>query len=157
MLEIFNNCLTSGIIPDEWKTAVVTPLYKNKGNKSDVNNYRGISVLPPVSKIFERLIASQISSFFESNQIFYSGQHGFRKNFSCETALHELISDVNEIRDKKSIALLLFIDFKKAFDTVDSNLLLKKLFLYGFDNVSLKFNQTCLNQTCQQLRIIEFF
>ena len=137
LLQIFNNCLTSGLIPDEWKTALVTPLFKNKGKRNDMNNYRGISVLPPISKIFERLLASQISKYFEVNKIFFSGQHGFRKSFSCETALHELISDVNEIRDKKSIALLLFIDFKKAFDTVDSDLLISKLFHYGFDNNSL--------------------
>ena len=52
LTEIFNNCLKTGIIPDEWKTAVVTPLFKNKGNKDDLNNYRGISVLPPINKNF---------------------------------------------------------------------------------------------------------
>ena len=65
--------------------------------------------------------------------LFTPHQHGFRKGHSCETALHELISDLNKARDKKLITLLLFIDFKKAFDTVDSKLLLSKLFHYGFD------------------------
>ena len=137
LAEIFNNCISSGIIPDEWKTAVVTPLFKNKGPKEDINNYRGISVLPPINKVFEILISNKIREYFESNFIFTSAQHGFRKNFSCETALHELISDINLARDKNKIALLLFIDFKKAFDTVDSELLIRKLFHYGFDNQSL--------------------
>lgn len=69
--------------------------------------------------------------------MFVSHQHGFRQGHSCESALHGLISDINEARDKKLTSLLLFIDFKKAFDTVDSKLLLSKLFHYGFDIGSL--------------------
>ena len=91
-----------------------------------------------MSKIFEKLLARQISYYFESNNLMNEGQHGFRKGHSCETALHELISDINKARDKKLISLLLFIDFRKAFDTVDSNLLLTKLFHYGFDTNALK-------------------
>ena len=136
--KLFNFCLISNSIPEEWKSAVVTPLYKNKGSRSDPNNYRGISVLSPVSKVFEKLLSSQISDYFNNKNLFYSGQHGFRSNHSCETALHELLSDINNGKDKKLISLLLFIDFRKAFDTVDSNLLLTKLFHYGFDTSSLK-------------------
>jgi hypothetical protein len=69
--------------------------------------------------------------------LFTPHQHGFRKNHSCESALHELISDINKARNKKLITMLLFIDFKKAFDTVDSSLLLTKLFHYGFNTSSL--------------------
>ena len=135
--KLFNFCITTNTFPEEWKSAVVTPLYKNKGSRTDLNNYRGISILSPVSKIFEKLISHQITDYFENSNIFNDGQHGFRKGHSCETALHELLSDLNESRDKKLISLLLFIDFRKAFDTVDSELLLKKLFHYGFDNGAL--------------------
>ena len=69
--------------------------------------------------------------------LFTEHQHGFRKGHSCESALHELISDINLARDKKLTTMLLFIDFRKAFDTVDSNLLLTKLFHYGFDTGAL--------------------
>ena len=72
------------------------------------------------------------------NKMPFSGQHGFRAAHSCETALHELLSDINSIREKHLIALLLFIDFRKAFDLVDCNLLIKKLFHYGFDNNALQ-------------------
>lgn len=72
------------------------------------------------------------------NELFYNGQHGFRSSHSCETALHELLSDVNKNRDKRLITMLLFIDFRKAFDLVDSKTLLKKLFHYGLDNNALK-------------------
>lgn len=135
--KLFNYCIVSHTIPDEWKSAVVTPLFKNKGSKTELKNYRGISVLSPISKVFERLLSDQITKYFDTNNLFYSGQHGFRRNHSCETALHELISDLNLSRDKKLIALLFFIDFRQAFDCVDSSLLLCKLFHYGFDTSSL--------------------
>jgi hypothetical protein len=73
------------------KFAIVTPLYKSKGDKSDQNNYRGISVLPPLAKVFERLLANQIRSHFLINELFSEDQHGFRPNHICETALHEII------------------------------------------------------------------
>jgi retron-type reverse transcriptase len=112
-------------------------LYKNKGLKSSFNNYRGISVLPPIAKIFEKILAMQITIYLNLNNILFSGQHGFRNGHSCETALHELISYLNENRNSKAISLLLFIDFRKAFDLVDSKKLLRKLFHYGFDNSAL--------------------
>ena len=88
LTEYFNDCLNENLFPDEWKCAIVTTIFKGKGSRSDVNNYRGISVLSPISKLFEKCIASQIFDYFESNNLFFIGQHGFRKNFSCETALH---------------------------------------------------------------------
>ena len=135
--KIINSAISSCSIPEDWKSALVTPLFKNKGKTTDLNNYRGISVLLPMAKIFEKVLAMQITRYFEKNKLFTPHQHGFRKGHSCETALHELISDLNLARDKKLTNMLLFIDFKKAFDTVDSKLLLAKLFHYGFDTDSL--------------------
>jgi hypothetical protein len=130
--DIFNCCIESGIVPSDWKFAILTVLFK-KGDPTDMNNYRGISVLPVLAKLFEKLLADQITDYFVANNLFYSGQHGFRKGHSCETALHELLSDLNIARDLKKIVLLLFIDFRKAFDTVDSSLLIIKLLNYGFE------------------------
>ena len=78
----------------------------------------------------------QITIYANLNGLFFSGQHGFRNGHSCETALHELISYLNE-RNKRLISLLLFVDDRKAFDLVDTRLLLRKLFHYGFDNSAL--------------------
>ena len=138
LTELFNDIIASNIIPAEWKSAVVTPLFKNKGDKLDMNNYRGISIIPPVAKIFEKIISKQITDYFENNMLFFEGQHGFRSGHSCESALHEVISTLNENQNKRLINLLLFIDFRKAFDTVDAELLLLKLFHYGFSNSALK-------------------
>ena len=138
LTKLFNLCITSNDLPSEWKSAVVTPLYKNKGASTDLNSYRGISVLPPIAKLFEKILATQIIIYINLHQILFKGQHGFRNAHSCETALHELLSDINEIRDKRQIALLLFIDFRKAFDLVDANKLLLKLFHLGFDNNAIE-------------------
>ena len=79
----------------------------------------------------------QITIYFNMNGLAFEGQHGFRKNHSCETALHEIILNLNENGNKRLTTLLLFIDFRKAFDLVDSRKLLRKLFHYGFDNSAL--------------------
>jgi hypothetical protein len=92
LVHLFNSCISLNKIPDAFKHAECIPLHKN-GSMVDVNNYRGISILPPITKLFEKLIAQQIRSYFENNKLFFVGQHGFRKHFSCELALHELLSD----------------------------------------------------------------
>lgn len=153
IVHIFNACIDDGSFPDNWKVAFVTPLYKNKGSNKDMNNYRGISVLPILAKLFEKILAFQIFNYFESNDLFFSGQHGFRKHHSCETALHELVSDLNINLDNSLSTMLMFIDFKKAFDTVDSDLLLDKLFHYGFDNTSLKLLRSYFTCRTQRVRL----
>ena len=101
------------------------------------DNYRGISVLSPFAKIIERLLARQIIEFFESNDFFSHSQHGFRKEHSCETALQTILDNWKLMFEQKKKVLSLFIDFKKAFDLVKPELLILKLFHYGFDNMAL--------------------
>jgi hypothetical protein len=149
--DLFNCCIKCGVIPDDFKFAIVIPLFK-KGDPADINNYRGISILPFLAKLFEKLIANQIKKYFESNNLFYSGQHGFRRGHSCETALHEILTDLNIARDQRKIIMLLFIDYCKAFDTVDSQLLLHKFFQYGFDNVSLRLLGNYFSQRMQTIK-----
>ena len=107
LTSMFNRCITDNVIPGEWKTAVVTPLFK-KGDINDLNNYRGISVLPQVAKVFERILSAQITIFFNIHQLLFNGQHGFRTSHSCETALHELLSDLRKKKKEKggSIAFI---------------------------------------------------
>ena len=83
------------------------------------------------------------------------GQHGFRAGHSCETALHEVINDMNEIKHLGLIGLFLFIDFRKAFDLVDSDLLLNKLFHYGFANNSLELIRNYFNDRQQLVKFGE--
>ena len=84
--------------------------------------------------------------------VYFSGQHGFRKGHSCESALHELLSYINVAKDQCKIVMLFFIDFRKAFDTVDTNLLLLKLLHYGFDNQSLRLLTSYFNNRRQVVK-----
>ncbi|CAF0951462.1 unnamed protein product [Brachionus calyciflorus] len=107
-------------------------IIQKKGSCEDINNYLGISILTTVAKLFEKLIHKQILEYLDKNNILSGDQHEFRANHSCETSLHEVITEINKIRSKRLIGLLLFIDFRKAFDTIDSQILLIKLKKYGF-------------------------
>ncbi|CAF1084798.1 unnamed protein product [Brachionus calyciflorus] len=143
-------------VPIEWKTAVVKPLFKKKGSNDDLNNYRAISILPPIAKLFEKLIHKQILDNLNKSKIILSYQHGFRANHSCESALHEIISEINKIRSKGLIGLLLFIDFKKAFDIVDSRLLLLKLKKYGFSNTAILLIKSYFENRFQYVKIEDY-
>lgn len=101
--DLFNTCIETCEIPDEWKLGIVTPIFKNKGSNEDMNNYRGITVISPIAKLFEKILATQITSYLNENSILFNGQHGFRYGHSCETALHEIISEMNRIKDRKSV------------------------------------------------------
>jgi hypothetical protein len=139
LTNLFNECIESNSIPDKWKTAVVTPLYKKNGVVDDINNYRGISVLPPVGKMFERILSDQIKQHLNNNNLLFNGQYGFRSCHSCESALHEILSDMNRILSERKIGLYFFIDFRKAFDLVPTEILIFKLkYGYGFDDNSIK-------------------
>jgi hypothetical protein len=118
MLSLFNECLAKGEFPSALKYAIVyLPLFK-KGDKNSCNNYRGISILSPFAKIFERLLSAQITSYFTNphNTLFTKFQHGFRANHSCETALQTIIDKWLKAIESKMQILALFIDFIKAFD-----------------------------------------
>ena len=149
--KLINHCILTSTIPEDWKAAVVTPLYKNKGDNHDINNYRGISIISPIAKVFEKVLATQIIDYLNNNNILCLDQHGFRSEHSCETALHELLTDLNKARDNSLTSLLLFIDFRKAFDLVNSNLLLRKLFHLGFDRNALALIKNYFNGRFQQV------
>ena len=108
--------------------------------------------MPPVAKLFEKILATQITIYLNINNILFSGQHGFRSAHSCETALHELLTDLNRAKDKRLIAILLFIDFRKAFDLVDAEKLLLKLFHYGFDNNALELIKNYFTDRQQKVK-----
>ena len=133
---LFNNCLRSGIFPNELKIARVIPLYKS-GDKSDITNYRPISLLPVLSKIFEKLIHSRMTKFFDEYNVIYNKQFGFRKKHSTVHALNTAVTQIIKSLNKNDIVLGIFPDFSKAFDTVKHDTLLKELEHYGIRDKSL--------------------
>ena len=130
---ILNQSLLNGIFPDALKIAIVKPLFK-KGEKNCFNNYRPISLLPTISKKFERAIYFQQYNHFNKNNLLVEQQYGFRPQHSTELATIKLIDIIiSHMDDKKNIKtpVALFLDLSKAFDTLDYDILLTKLQYYG--------------------------
>ena len=130
LLLIFRQSLDEGKLPSEWKTANVSALHK-KGPKTDPSNYRPISLTSVVCKIFEKVIRNTIMDHMESNDLFSQHQHGFRKGRSCITQRIEVLDKWTEELDTRHSLDTIYLDFRKAFDTVPHLRLLNKLQAYG--------------------------
>ena len=121
---IFNQSIRQGIFPDDWKCARVTPLFK-LGDRNDVNNYRPISVISVVAKVFERIVYDQLYAYLEEHSIICKYQSGFRATHSTAiTAILEATDTWSYNIDRGKINAVVFLDLKKAFDTVDHEILL---------------------------------
>jgi len=149
---LFNNSIEACKFPNEFKIAICFPLFK-KGDNTSCDNYRGINILPPLAKLFERLLSEDITHYFGENNLLSSFQHGFRANFSCETALQTILDDWKLGLSEKNSILTLFIDFKKAFDLLSPKLIFRKLFHYGFNNNALKLMTNYFESRFQKTRI----
>ena len=135
---IINQSLSNGILPEKLKLAKVKPLHK-KGDSSQFSNYRPISLLPSISKIFEKVAHLQVYNYFVSNNLFFNSQYGYRKHHSTEHAALELVDRIYTALDNSQLPIAIFIDLSKAFDTISHEILLEKLKKYGFDSISLKW------------------
>ena len=127
---IFNTSLETSKFPDDWKTARVTPIFKD-GDKSDKSNYRPISVLPVISRLFEKLVFNQLYHYLDNNDLLSTNQSGFRRLHSTVTCLLKNTDDWYTGLDSGQMLGMVFVDLKKAFDTVDHRVLCNKLELYG--------------------------
>ena len=145
---IFNQSLNTGIFPEKLKIAKVTPIHK-KGPLNDISNYRPISLLPSISKILEKIIFKQLSTYLNKHNFLYDSQYGFRAGHSTELASIELIDRITQDLDKGKIPISIFLDLSKAFDTLDHVILLQKLNYYGIKSVELKLFQDFLKNRTQ--------
>ena len=145
---MINHCLNSGIFPDKLKVAKVMPVYK-KCEKYLFNNYRPISILPSVSKVFERVMHNQLYSYLTNNHLLYENQYGFRDKHSTELAALDLVDRLICAMDSKNVPLSIFLDLSKAFDTLDHSILLHKLNYYGVHGNSLNLFRSYLSQRKQ--------
>lgn len=130
--------LKSGVVPKDLKIGKVIPLFK-AGDPSLFNNYRPISILPCFSKVLEKLVYVRMLKYLNDNEILYKHQYGFRQQHSTYMALLQLIDKISIALDNNMFAVGIFLDLSKAFDTVDYEILISKLYRYGFRDVVLKW------------------
>lgn len=141
---LINRSLEEGIFPTELKIAKVIPLYKAK-EKNSLLNYRPISILPTISKIFEKVIHQRLVKFFDKHKVLSEYQYGFRKNRSTLQAVSLFTLDILEALSNHKSILAVFIDLSKAFDTISHTTLSYKLQKYGIRGKPLQLIQNYLS------------
>ena len=124
MCDLINNCINKGLFPSILKIAKVIPIHKS-GEKDLVSNYRPISILPHFSKIFEKILKENIVNFLNKHNVLSESQFGFQQKKSINEALIELENYLKYQQANNQITCGIFLDLKKAFDTVDHNILKK--------------------------------
>ena len=151
---IVNSSFSTGTFPEKLKYSKVLPIHKS-GSKFKTSIYRPISVLPIFDKIFEKLMHTRLASFLDKNQIISPSQYGFQKHKSTATAIQDLVSKIAKSKHKRHYSSVVFLDFAKAFDTVDHNILLAKLNHYGIRGIALKWFADYLSNRQQSVFILE--
>ena len=150
LLRIINNEIQESHFPDELKLAAVTPIFK-KNDTTKLENYRPVSVLPVISKVFERIMQKQIATHIEDYLSPYLC--GYRKGYSTQTALISMIEKWKASLDKQGYSGAILMDLSKAFDSLNHDLLLAKLDAYGFEKKSLTMIRSYLSNRCQRIKI----
>ena len=152
LAELMNMSILTGIYPHKLKHAIVTPIYK-ADDETDPNNYRPISLLSVFNRIFEKFMYKRLKSFINRNDIFFTSQYGFRENCSTQHAILDILNKIQNNIDKRLFSCGIFIDLKKAFDTVDHSILLHKLHHYGIRGIINDWFSSYLSVRMQSTQI----
>ena len=149
---IFNKSLQTGSVPEDWRTANVSPIYK-KGKRNSPENYRPISLTSQICKLFEHIVREDIVHHLESHQLISDTQHGFRKGRSCLTNLLVFLDEVSSNMDNGNCIDAIYLDFAKAFDRVPHQRLIQKLQYHGISGALLKWISSWLHGRRQRVQI----
>ena len=152
---ICNLSFENSMFPDKMKVAKVVPLFKS-GSQNHFTNYRPVSLLPQFSKVLEKLFDVRLQKFIDKYNVLHDSQYGFRSNRSTSLALMELIEEICTEIDNKNVTIGVFIDLKKAFDTIDHKLLLQKLEFYGIRGAANEWVKSYLSCRKQYVQVDEY-
>ena len=147
---LFNLCITDSVFPLHCKYATVTPVYK-KDDPLTMKNYRPVSILCSISKLFEKLIAQQLKVF--ENTILHDSISAFRQNYSCQSVLVGIVEQWRRELDNKNCVGTVLMDLSKAFDSMPHSLLIAKLHRYGMTDIAVKFLASYLTERYQRVKI----
>ena len=150
---IFNKSLETGKIPEDWRTAVVTAIFKKKGSKNEPGNYRPVSLTCVLCKVLESFVRDSVVEHFTANNLYAKCQHGFRKKRSCISQLLEVMEDFSVFIEQGNNIDIIYLDFKKAFDTVPHKRLLEKIKSYGISGNLYKWIRDFLSNRTQKVRV----
>ena len=148
LVAIVNCSFNTGVFPSAMKVAKVIPLHK-KGSKTLIDNFRPISLLTSFSKLLEKIMSNRIVSFFDKYNLFNTSQFGFRKKCSTSSAICKFLDELYTNLDKDKSCLGIFIDLSKAFDLVNHNILIDKLYKYGIRDLALDWLRSYLANRIQ--------
>ena len=152
---LFNICIEKGLFPSDLKIAHILPIHKT-GDKKLVSNFRPISLLNPIAKIFEKIISLRLINFFQHFDLLSKIQFGFTKGKGVENAVLTFLHDIYNANINNQQSISVFIDFKKAFDTINHEILLKKLHQYGIRGKMNDFFKSYLTNRINYVRIGEY-
>ena len=151
---LFNSCLNQGEYPDSLKVAEVIPVFK-KGKHDSLSDYRPISLLSQFNKIFEKMLFNRIYNYLEKHKLLNPYQYGFRENRSTIHAISHIYDDLLQNIDQNLYSCSIFLDLSKAFDTVDHQILLKKMENYfGIRGICLKLLESYLTNRKQYTYVL---
>jgi len=150
LTHIFNKVLSTGIFPDRLKLSDVKPLFK-KGDKTDLSNCRPISLLTSFSKILEKILCKRLYCHLMENNILVPKQFGFREKFSTDIANYIFLNSFLSSLENKLLVGGVFCDLRKAFDSVNHNILLSKLEYYGISGLAIKLMKSFLSERYQRV------
>ena len=152
LTHLFNYCIAENALPEMWKLANVTPVFK-KGDATNPSNYRPISVTSAISKVFEKIISTQLADYLEINNLLSCNQFGYRKQRSTEDAIVKLVEDSKNALNQKRHVAVIFLDLSKAFDTVQHDILLHHLGKLKISSHSVSLVSNYLSNRKQRVKL----
>jgi hypothetical protein len=149
---LVNMSFSQSMVIDDWKIAMVTPIYKGKGDMEDLGNYRPISVICHFGKILEKVMLAQMIYYLNEHDFISQDESAYLKNHSTQTSLHRVTEDWLEAMNEGLITGICFLDISKCFDSINHDILLKKSACYGIRKHELKWFTSYLHNRMQKTR-----
>ncbi|XP_055388140.1 uncharacterized protein LOC129616511 [Condylostylus longicornis] len=156
LVQIINKSFEDGKFPEAWKESVVVPVNKVKNAKS-ADNMRPINMMPLFEKVLEKVVCNQLENFLERNEILCKEQSGFRKAHSTETSLTWVLNEWRKETDSGKMIVAVFLDLKRAFETISREILISKLKSYGIRNKELSWFSSYLSSRSQRTKLKDVY